>query len=344
MMPNGEDCCVPSRDRLVRRGLLAASAAIGGLALAVSPARAAITKIDAAALPPYGGGTLPAGIRSRIVESVNGLGVHLLEAGFEAGNRPLLLLLHGYPEIAYSWRKVMPPLAEAGYHVIAPDMRGFGRTTGWDDSYDCDLTPFFMLNMVRDQLALIAAFGRQSVAAVVGHDAGSPLAAWCALTRPDVFKSLVMMSAPFTGAPNFPTDTANGKPASPAPPAYRIDDAALAALRPPRRHYTSYYASRDANDNIVHARQGLHDFLRAYYHVKSADWAGNKPTQLAGWTAAEFAKAAALLCHGPRQGHGRDCGALHAIGQRGRRLQVADRARAGGLRRRICQNRLSGRA
>ena len=56
--------------------------------------------------------------------------MHLLEAGDE--NRPALLLLHGFPELAYSWRKVMLPLAEAGYRVLAPDQRGYGRTTGWD--------------------------------------------------------------------------------------------------------------------------------------------------------------------------------------------------------------------
>ena len=65
--------------------------------------------------------------------------MHVLEAGFETNGRPCMLLLHGFPELAYSWRKVMPALAEAGYHVIAPDQRGYGRTTGWDADYDGDL-------------------------------------------------------------------------------------------------------------------------------------------------------------------------------------------------------------
>ena len=72
---------------------------------------------------------LPSGIRSRFVEGINGLRVHVLEAGFEAKGRPCVLLLHGFPELAFSWRKVMPQLAAAGYHVIAPDQRGYGRTT-----------------------------------------------------------------------------------------------------------------------------------------------------------------------------------------------------------------------
>src|SRR5580698_9615307 len=85
---------------------------------------------------------LPPAIRSRFVEDINGLRVHVLEAGYEKPGRPCVLLLHGFPELAYSWRKVMPALAEAGYHVIAPDQRGFGSTTGWDNSYDTNLYPF----------------------------------------------------------------------------------------------------------------------------------------------------------------------------------------------------------
>jgi pimeloyl-ACP methyl ester carboxylesterase len=97
---------------------------------------------DTANLVPYGNGTLPAGIRSRVVNNNNGLMVHVLEAGFETAGRPCALLLHGFPELAYSWRKVMLPLAKAGYHVVAPDQRGYGRTTGWDGSYDADGDPF----------------------------------------------------------------------------------------------------------------------------------------------------------------------------------------------------------
>src|ERR1700709_404737 len=93
---------------------------------------------------------LPSGIRSRFVDGINGLRMQVLEAGFETSDRPCLLLLHGFPELSYSWRKVMPALAEAGYHVIAPDQRGYGRTTGWDASYDGNLNSFRLLNLVRD--------------------------------------------------------------------------------------------------------------------------------------------------------------------------------------------------
>src|SRR3712207_8099424 len=99
--------------------------------------------------------------------------MHVLEAGFGAQSRPCILLLHGFPELAYSWRKVMPPLAAAGFHVMAPDQRGFGRTTGWDADYDGDDASFGSLNLVRDALALVSALGYRSVAAAIGHDPGA---------------------------------------------------------------------------------------------------------------------------------------------------------------------------
>jgi pimeloyl-ACP methyl ester carboxylesterase len=119
---------------------------------------------------------LPAGIHSRYLDDINGLRVHILEAGFETPGRPCLLLLHGFPELAFCWRKVMPGLAAAGYHVVAPDQRGYGRTTGWDADYDGDLASFRMLNLVRDALGVVSALGYSSIDAVVGHDFGSPVA------------------------------------------------------------------------------------------------------------------------------------------------------------------------
>ncbi|SEO26891.1 alpha/beta hydrolase [Bradyrhizobium sp. OK095] len=229
---------------------------------------------------------LPAGIRSRYVDGINGLRMHVLEAGFETKGRPCILLLHGFPELAFSWRKVMPALAAAGYHVIAPDQRGYGRTTGWTADYDGDLTPFSLLNLVRDALALVSAFGYRQVD-LAGHDFGSPVAAWCALIRPDVFRSVTLMSAPFSGAPPLPFNTVDA-PAKPAveDPVHRE----LAALPRPRIHYQWYYAMRPANADMQHAPQGVHDFLRAYYHHKSADWTDNKPYPLKSWSAGELAK------------------------------------------------------
>jgi pimeloyl-ACP methyl ester carboxylesterase len=277
---------------LSRRGFVAtaSAAAVGGLSLGQTPARAAIVRTDIASLPPYGNGTLPPGIRSRAIANVNGLSVHILEAGHETTGRPAVLLLHGFPELAYSWRKVMLPLAAAGYHVIAPDQRGYGRTTGWDDSYDADGDPFRNLNMVRDAVSLVFALGYRQVAAVVGHDAGSPVASWSSLIRPDIFRSVVLMSSPFAGAPALPFNTANGAaPPRPAPTDDELD-AELAKLNPPRKYYQNYQRGPGANDDMLHAPQGLHAFFRAYYHYKSADWKGNKPHPLKARTAEELAQ------------------------------------------------------
>src|SRR6478735_3576782 len=276
---------------LSRRGfLVTASAAIGGLTFSSRSARARAQGTNSASLPPYGNSTIPSGIRSRAISNVNGLTVHILEAGYETADRPAVLLLHGFPELAYSWRKVMLPLAAAGYHVIAPDQRGYGRTTGWDDSYDADPDPFRILNMVRDAIGLVYALGHRSVAMVAGHDAGAPVASWSALIRPDIFRSLTLMSSPFDGAPSLPFDTANG--AAPPRPAITDDqlDAELAKLKPPRKYYQNYQRTRGANDNMLHAPQGLHAFFRAYYHYKSAEWKDNKPHPLKARTATELAK------------------------------------------------------
>lgn len=225
----------------------------------------------------YGPDNLPSAIRTRRIDNGNGLDMHVLEAG--AAGRPVLLLLHGFPELAFSWRRVMPVLAKAGYHVIAPDQRGYGLTTGWSAYYDSDLAPFRFLNLVRDAMGLLAALGIDHVAAVVGHDFGSFAAAHCALIRPDIFRSVVLMSAPFGGPPPLVDTT------------HAVDiDADLAALAEPRKHYHRYYSTPDANENMWRCPQGIDDFLRAYFHYKSADWPGNKPFKLQSWSAAELAK------------------------------------------------------
>lgn len=236
----------------------------------------------------YGAGTLPVGIRSRMVTGVNGITMQALEAGYETLNRPAVLLIHGFPELGYSWRHVMVPLAKAGYHVIAPDQRGYGRSGGADVTFDQDLTPFSTLNRVRDMMSLINALGHRSVVLVVGHDFGSPVAGWCALTRGDVFHSVVMMSAPFGGPAPLPFNTVNA-PAASARPQPALDNE-LAKLPEPRKHYQTYYTTREANENMWHPPQGVHNFLRAYYHMKSADWTANQPFPLASNAAVEMAK------------------------------------------------------
>jgi len=278
-----------------RRAFVATAAGLGVAIAPGIPARAAIVRTDVSKLQPYGNGTLPAGIRSRQIENVNGMTVHILEAGYETRSRQAVLLLHGFPELAYSWRKVMPSLAAAGYHVIAPDQRGYGRTIGWDDSYDADPDPFRILNMTRDAIGLVYALGYRSVAMVAGHDAGAPVASWSALIRPDIFRSLTIMSSPFEGAPSLPFNAAPFGTANGAPlprPAVTDDelDAELAKLHPPRKYYQNYQRTRGANDDMLHAPQGLHAFFRAYYFCKSADYKANRPHPLKARTAEEMAQ------------------------------------------------------
>ncbi|GBU18819.1 Epoxide hydrolase A [Methylobacterium jeotgali] len=231
-------------------------------------------------IDPVPAAVLPPGIRARLVPDVNGLAFHVLEVG-SAGERPSLLLLHGFPELAYSWRRVMVPLAEAGFHVVAPDQRGYGRTSPAPVGYSDDLAPFGILNLVRDMVALASALDIPAFAGVVGHDYGASVAAACALVRPDLFRSLVIMSAPFLGAPAWPLPP----PRSSDP----INDA-LAALERPRKHYQAYFATSEANGHMWRDPRGVHDFLRAYFHVKSGDWVGNWPFELGSWAAEELAR------------------------------------------------------
>ena len=293
-------------DNITRRRMLQGLVAMIADASVVLSATAANTGIEAAAKgapnkgPPesevqsdndvaYPGAMLPAGIRSRFVRNVNGLTVHIMEAGFEESGRPCVLLLHGFPELAYSWRKQMLPLARAGFHVVAPDQRGYGLTTGWDPNFDGDVGSFRLFNLAKDALALVQALGYRSVAAVVGHDFGSPVAAYSSLIRPDVFRSVVLMSAPFGGPPVLPFNSANETPGSSA--VGRVNPQELAALPRPRKHYQWYYSTREANENLRNPPQGIHDFLRAYYHFKSADSKQKtQPFPLKSWAATELAK------------------------------------------------------
>lgn len=235
---------------------------------------------------------LPSGISETYVSCpTNGLTFHLLEAGHEPQHRrPLVLLCHGYPELAFSWRKVMLPLAEAGYYVVAFDQRGYGRTTGWDNSsyINTNLAQFALTSIVRDTVTLANALGYQEVDCIVGHDFGAVTASMSALMRPDLFKSVVMMSHPFKAPAVLPFDIAHGNGQS-STPAVDIQ-AELARLQEPRKHYKWYNSTPDAANHWSNPAQGLPAFLRGYLHVKSADWKQNSPHALERWSAEELAK------------------------------------------------------
>lgn len=113
---------------------------------------------------------LPEGVTDDYVDCTSscGLKFHVLKAG-EVG-KPLILFCHGYPELAFSWRKILPAVAKAGYYCVAMDQRGYGRTTGWEDKpyHEVDLTQYVFTNLVRDLVCLTYGLGYTEVACM-GH-------------------------------------------------------------------------------------------------------------------------------------------------------------------------------
>jgi pimeloyl-ACP methyl ester carboxylesterase len=125
--------------------------------------------------------------------TTNGIRMHIAEQG----DGPLVLLLHGFPESWYSWRHQFQPLVEAGFRVVAPDQRGYGRT----DS-PAAIDQFSIMHLVGDVVGLIAAL-EESSAIVVGHDWGAPVAWATALLRPDLVRGVAGLSVP-PGGPLVP--------------------------------------------------------------------------------------------------------------------------------------------
>ena len=125
-------------------------------------------------------------MQTRIVQT-DRLAQHILEAG----SGPLVLLIHGFPELAISWRAQVEALAAAGFHAVAPDMRGYGGTDKPEDR-----EAHSILHLVGDMVDLVRALGETSCV-VVGHDWGAPVAWHCALLRPDLFRAVAGLSVPF---------------------------------------------------------------------------------------------------------------------------------------------------
>ena len=125
-------------------------------------------------------------ITHRFIEA-NGIKIHIAETGVG----PLVVLCHGFPESWYSWRHQIKALSEAGYHVVAPDMRGYGQT----DRPDA-IDQYSLFHLVGDIVGLVNAIGDKQ-AVVIGHDWGAPVAWHCALFRPDLFRAVAGLSVPF---------------------------------------------------------------------------------------------------------------------------------------------------
>jgi len=128
---------------------------------------------------------------TRRLIKTNGINLNIMEQG----EGPLVIMCHGFPELAYSWRHQVTALADAGYHAVAPDQRGYGRSDIPDAIDD-----YHMLNLVGDMVGLVDALGEEK-AVIAGHDFGAMVAIHCALLRPDIFHAVILMSVPF-----FPRD------------------------------------------------------------------------------------------------------------------------------------------
>lgn len=226
---------------------------------------------------------LPEGISEDYIDCTSscGLNFHILKAGDPS--KPLVLFCHGYPELAFSWRKILPVVAKAGYYCIAMDQRGYGRTTGWENKpyHEVDLTQYTMTNLVRDLVCLVYKLGFKTVHCIIGHDFGAVSSAMAALVRPDIFLSTIQMSHPYHPPPS-PQFGSQPKKQS-------LDiQAELAKLSPPRKHYKWYNSSPEAASHWDNPPQGLTQYLRGYFHLKSADWDKNQPHPLKEWSAQEI--------------------------------------------------------
>lgn len=227
---------------------------------------------------------LPPGLQERQLRSTDStLSYHLIEAGSKGS--PLIILLHGFPELAYSWRKIMPALAEAGYYVVTFDQRGYGRTTNWDTRpyHEVDLKTFAQTNLCRDVVILANRVGYHEVECIIGHDFGCVPASLCALSRPDMFRKVILL-----GHPLFGISTPEEKAESSANNSQPNLQEELARLPQPKKHYRQYYSTPSASAEMS-PPSGLKDFLRGYFHLKSAD-AYNDPQPIASTTAQELDK------------------------------------------------------
>ena len=125
-------------------------------------------------------------IAHRTIET-NGINVHIAEAG----EGPVVLLLHGFPESWYSWRHQLPALADAGYHAVAPDIRGYGQSDAPDE-----IEAYSMKELTADAIGVLDALGVET-AVVIGHDWGAPMAWNSALLYPERVRAVGGLSVPY---------------------------------------------------------------------------------------------------------------------------------------------------
>ena len=215
-------------------------------------------------------------IKKKFVKNINGLNYFYLESGkINEIKSNVILFLHGFPELSYSFRYLLKSFSDEGYYCIAPDQRGYGKTK-FIYPEKRNAANYSIFNLTNDIYLLLIKLGIKKIN-LVGHDFGSYVASYFCLFYPKIAKSLVLMSMPFGGVASEKTvfDTLQA-------------NKSLRLLKPPRKHYQIYFAGKTANKNMMYCKQGVTNFLRAYYHFKSYDYSGNKPQKLKNFSAREL--------------------------------------------------------
>lgn len=183
---------------------------------------------------------LPDGCRSHVV-TVDEQRIHCVEAG----DGPLVLLVHGFPESWYSWRHQLPALAAAGHRAVAIDVRGYGRS-----SKPLAVDDYRMVRLVADNVGLVGALGESS-AVIVGHDWGAPIAWTSAMLRPDVFTAVAGLSVPFS------------------PPSETRPLAAMRAMAGDEEFYVEYFQEPGRAEAEIEA--DVRDWLLGFMFTASGD-------------------------------------------------------------------------
>lgn len=214
-------------------------------------------------------------INSKIIKNVNGLNFYIRETNTEKKPNNIIVLLHGFPELSYSFRFLMILFAKQGYYCIAPDQRGYGKTYSIKKE---KIGNFSIINLSKDIFELLKKLQIKKCH-LIGHDFGSYVSSYIALIYPKYITSLTIMSMPFGGSP----DKKNTNKLA-------IINKELRNLYPKRKHYQYYFSSKNAAKNIISCSQGLKSFLRSYFYFKSYDYPKNKPFKLSAFTAYELAK------------------------------------------------------
>ena len=143
-------------------------------------------------------------LKKKFIKNINGLNYFYLESGkINKIKSNVILFLHGFPELSYSYRYLLKNFSNEGYYCIAPDQRGYGKTLGGSKKFEDNIEDYNLYNLTFDIVSFLQNLDIQKIDLLVGHDAGSIIAGTCALLREDIFNSIVMMSAPYTGVPKL---------------------------------------------------------------------------------------------------------------------------------------------